>query len=46
MPETDGLSMIRQIKEDVPDCRIIILTGYRDFDYAQEALKLGAMDFL
>lgn len=46
MPETDGLSMIRKIKEDVPDSRIIILTGYRNFDYVHEALKLGVMDFL
>ncbi|HEY8350672.1 MAG TPA: response regulator transcription factor [Clostridia bacterium] len=46
MPETDGLSMIRQIKKDVPDSKIIILTGHRDFDYVHEALKLGVTDFL
>jgi Response regulator containing CheY-like receiver domain and AraC-type DNA-binding domain len=46
MPEVDGLSMIANIKECVPDCKIIILTGYRDFDYAQEALKLGAFDYI
>ena len=46
MPETDGLSMIKQMKEDVPDSKIIILTGHRDFDYVHEALKLGVTDFL
>ena len=46
MPEIDGLSMIREIKSKVPDSKIIILTGYRDFDYVHEALKLGAFDFL
>lgn len=46
MPEVDGLSMIREIKDVVPDSKIIILTGYRDFDYVQEALKLGAFDFI
>jgi len=46
MPETDGLSMIKQIKEDVPDSKIIILTGHRNFDYAHEAVKLGVTDFL
>ncbi|HOA54118.1 MAG TPA: response regulator transcription factor [Clostridiales bacterium] len=46
MPETDGLSMIKQIKEDVPDSKIIILTGHRDFDFVHEALKLGVIDFL
>jgi len=46
MPKVDGLTMIRQAKEIVPDCIIIILTGYRDFNYAQEAIRLGAFDFI
>ncbi len=46
MPEVDGLSMLRDIKDLIPDSKVIILTGYRDFDYAQEAIKLGAFDFI
>lgn len=46
MPEVDGLTMISEIKETVPDCKIIILTGYRDFEYVREAIKLGAFDYL
>jgi two-component system response regulator YesN len=46
MPETDGLTMIRQIKEDIPGSKIIILTGYRDFDYVHEAIKIGAFDYI
>lgn len=46
MPEIDGLSMLRDIKDKVPDSKIIILTGHRDFDYVHEALKIGAFDFL
>ncbi|SDM80999.1 response regulator [Acetanaerobacterium elongatum] len=46
MPEVDGLTMIRDIKDVVPNCKVIILTGYRDFDYAYQAIKLGAFDFL
>ncbi|RCX17551.1 AraC family two component transcriptional regulator [Anaerobacterium chartisolvens] len=46
MPEIDGLAMMRQIKELVPDSKVIILTGYRDFEYIQEAIKLGAFDFI
>lgn len=46
MPETDGLTMIREIRNVVPECKIIILTGYRDFDYVQEAIKLGVFDFV
>ncbi len=46
MPGTDGLTMIRSVKDMVPNCKIIILTGYRDFDYVQEAIKLGVFDFV
>ena len=46
MPEVDGLTMLRKIRSSVPDSKIIILTGHRDFDYVHEALKLGAFDFL
>lgn len=46
MPEVDGLTMIQDIKKIVPDSKIIIVTGYRDFEYAREAIKLGAFDYL
>jgi len=46
MPEVDGLKMINDVKDIIPDCKIIVLTGYRDFDYVQEALKLGVFDFV
>ncbi len=46
MPEVDGLTMLRDMKEKVPNSKIIILTGHRNFDYVQEAIKIGAFDFL
>lgn len=46
MPEVDGLTMLREMKDKVPDSKIIILTGHRNFDYVQEAIKIGAFDFL
>lgn len=46
MPEVDGLTMLRDMKDKVPNSKIIILTGHRNFDYVQEALKIGAFDFL
>lgn len=46
MPGLDGLSMIKKVKGIVPNSKIIILTGYRDFDYVQEAIKCGAFDFM
>ncbi len=46
MNELTGLDMISKIKGIVPDCKIIILTGYRDFEYARRALELDVMKFL
>lgn len=46
MPEVDGLTMLRDIRGMVPDSKVIILTGHRDFDYVHEALKLDAFDFI
>ena len=46
MPGLDGLGMISKIHQIKDDCKIIILTGFRNFDYAQEAVRLGAFRFL
>ncbi|MBC8062857.1 MAG: response regulator [Clostridiaceae bacterium] len=46
MPGLNGLEMISKIKEYKNECKIIILTGFRDFEYAQQAVKLGAFRFL
>lgn len=46
MPYMDGLSMIAAIKSEFPMTQIAILTGFRDFDYAQKAIRLGVCRFL
>lgn len=46
MPNMDGIELIREIKQIIPKCKIIILTAYREFDYAQKAIRYGAFDFL
>lgn len=46
MPGMDGLSMIAALKSEFASMEITILTGYRDFDYAQQAIKLGVCRFL
>lgn len=46
MPGLDGLSMLAGLKSEFPDLEISILTGYRDFDYAQKAIRLGVTRFL
>lgn len=46
MPEMDGLKMIAGLKSEFPDMMIIILTGYREFEYARRAIELGVSRFL
>lgn len=40
------MKMIAGLKSEFPDMEISILTGYRDFEYAQEAVRLGVRRFL
>lgn len=46
MPRLDGLTMIAAIKSEFPKAQVSILTGYRDFDYAQRAIHIGVARFL
>ncbi len=46
MPEMDGLALIAEVKKLQPACRVVFLTGFGQFEYAQQAVKLGAFDFL
>ncbi|MRN56029.1 response regulator [Paenibacillus monticola] len=46
MPRMDGLAMTQAILEFAPSCKIIILSAYSEFSYAQQAIRLGAIDFV
>lgn len=46
MPLIDGLEMVAHVIEHVPQVKIIIMSGYADFEYAQKAMRLGALDFI
>lgn len=46
MPHMDGLSMIAALKSQYPDTEISILTGFQDFEYARQAIRLGVTRFL
>ncbi|MBC7105937.1 MAG: response regulator, partial [Firmicutes bacterium] len=46
MPGPSGLETTKRLKERCPDAKVIIITAYGEFDYAQEALKLGASDYI
>lgn len=46
MPKMDGISMLRQLREEENDASVIFLTAYGEFEYAQNAIKLLASDYL
>ena len=46
MPGVDGLTMLAGLRSEFPDLQVTVLTGYRDFAYAQEAIRLGVARFL
>lgn len=46
MPFLGGLSAIEKIREIDKECKIIIISGYGEFEYAQKALDLGVFSYL
>ena len=46
MPYLDGLELAKEATKVYGDIRFIILTGYDDFSYAREALRLGVVEYL
>jgi two-component system response regulator YesN len=46
MPFVDGLEVSRYLFEHFPRTKVIILTGYDEFEYAQQALKLKVHDYI
>lgn len=46
MPGQSGLVMLAGLRSEFPDMQVTVLTGYREFSYAQEAIRLGVTRFL
>ena len=46
MPIMDGISFVKKHKENEKSAKIIILSGYANFEYAQNAISLGAFDYI
>ena len=46
MPFMDGLTLSKLIKKELPATEIIILTGFEEFEYAKEAIKIGVAQYL
>src|SRR5690606_1505319 len=46
MPEMNGLDMISALREEGFRGKFIILSGYADFEYARQAVRLQVDDYL
>lgn len=46
MPKKDGLTMVEELKKQFPGLQVVLLTGYKDFEYAQRAITYGVSDYV
>lgn len=46
MPFMDGLELSRRLKEEFPELRVLILSGYDNFAYARQAIQVGVTEYL
>ena len=46
MPFMDGLELSHLVKKNLPNTKIIILSGYNEFEYAKEAITIGISEYL
>lgn len=46
MPFMNGLELSELVRKELPETKIIILSGYSEFDYAKQAITLGVTDYL
>ncbi len=46
MPFMDGLTFCKHLKKQLPGTRIVIFSGYDEFEYAKEAIKLEAEEYI
>jgi DNA-binding NtrC family response regulator len=46
MPDTNGIDLLRRIRDTVPGCEVVLMSGFATIDSAVEAVKLGARDYL
>jgi two-component system response regulator YesN len=46
IPDPDGIQVAKEIRKNLPDTKVVFLTAYDEFNYAQQSVKMGAYDFL
>jgi YesN/AraC family two-component response regulator len=46
MPVLGGLELVQRIRQTNPDMHVIIVSGFREFDYARQAMELGVAEYI
>lgn len=46
MPVSDGIELIQKLRDAGNDAHIVLLSGYKEFEYAKSAIRLGVVDYL
>ncbi len=46
MPFMDGLELSRLVKKEMPNIKIVVLSGYDDFNYAKQAISIGVEEYI
>lgn len=45
MPFMDGITMTEKLKENYPEIKVVIISGYDEFEFARRALKAGVSEY-
>lgn len=46
MPNLSGIELLKQLRDEKLTSKVIFISGYQEFEYARDALKYGAVDYL
>lgn len=46
MPGFTGLQIIEKVKDELPDIKFVVISGYQDFEYAQQAIRFGVKEYI
>lgn len=46
MPLMSGIELIKCVKEELPNLYFVLISGYQEFEYVQEAIRFGACDYI
>ena len=46
MPKMDGIDLTKAIQQHYPNCKVIILSSYSDFEYVKNTFQNGAVDYI